>query len=65
MGNVEFRAQWEDVANGVKATFDEHGYVVLRGFLSSDEVAEARRELDRYIADVIPNIPVDCVFYEV
>lgn len=64
MGNVEFREQWEDVADEVKTTFDEHGYVVLRGFLSADEVAEARRELDRYIADVIPTIPVDCVFYE-
>jgi phytanoyl-CoA hydroxylase len=64
MFDVEFFDRWEDVALDVKAVFDEHGYVVLRGFLSADVVAEARRELDRYIAEVIPNIPVDYVFYE-
>lgn len=64
MSEVEFLDRWEDVADDVKATFDEQGYVVLRGFLSEDEVADTRRELDRYIAEVIPNIPVDRVFYE-
>jgi phytanoyl-CoA hydroxylase len=64
MSDVEFHDRWEDVAHGVKAVFDELGYVVLRGFLSVAEVAEARRELDRYITEVIPTIPVDYVFYE-
>ena len=64
MSDVEFSERWEDVADAVKAVFDEHGYVVLRGFLSEGEVAETRRELDRYIDKVIPNIPVDRVFYE-
>ncbi|MFT5366311.1 MAG: phytanoyl-CoA hydroxylase [Candidatus Latescibacterota bacterium] len=64
MGDIEFHNRWEDVADGVKTAFDDHGYVVLRGFLSVDEVADVRRELDRYIAHVIPTIPVDCVFYE-
>lgn len=64
MTEVEFSTSWEADLEAVKAAFDEHGYVVLRGFLSADEVADVRRELDRYMAEVIPTLPVDRVFYE-
>ena len=48
----------------IKAAFDKHGYVILREFLPPDEVAQVRNELNRYIQDVIPNIPPDHAFYE-
>lgn len=64
MDDVEFHASWEEIPDVVKAAFDEHGYVVLRGFLAADEVANVRKELDRYITEVIPTLPVDRVFYE-
>lgn len=64
MLDVEFGEPWETISEQIKAAFDAYGYVVLRGFLSEDEVAHTRRELDRYVAEVIPHIPVDAVFYE-
>ena len=48
----------------MKGRFDEDGFVALRGFLSPDEVAELRREIERYVAEVAPRIPASEVFYE-
>lgn len=45
--------------------FDEYGFVALRGFLAPDEVAELRREIDRYLVEVVPRLPAREVFYEV
>ncbi len=50
---------------GLKKRFDEDGFVALPGFLSLDEVAELRREIDRYVTEVAPRIPASEVFYEV
>ncbi|MGH9844397.1 MAG: phytanoyl-CoA dioxygenase family protein [Blastocatellia bacterium] len=49
----------------MKRRFDEDGFVALPGFLSPDEIAELRGEIDRYIAEVAPRIPAGEVFYEV
>jgi len=49
----------------LKRRFDEDGFVALPGFLSPDEVAELRREIDRYVVEVAPRIPASEVFYEV
>lgn len=48
----------------IKSTFDQHGYIILRNFLSPTEVASVRTELNRYIQDVIPTIPPEHAFYE-
>lgn len=48
----------------VKAAFDRDGYVVIRGFLSSPELAELNRELVRYLTERIPQIPRTDVYYE-
>jgi phytanoyl-CoA hydroxylase len=48
----------------LKEAFDRDGYVVLPGFLSREEVAELSQEVDRYVRDVVPGLPVEEVFYE-
>jgi len=48
----------------LKEAFDRDGYVALRGFLNREEVVELSSEVDRYIRDVVPGLPVEEVFYE-
>ena len=48
----------------LKAHFDEHGFVSLPGFLSPEEVVELNRHVDTFIADVVPTMPPERVFYE-
>lgn len=49
----------------VRADYRRDGYVVLRGFYSPQEMKELKREIDRYVRDVIPTLPPDENFYEV
>ena len=49
----------------VRRTFLRHGYCVIRGFLSAPELAEARRVLEAFIADKVPSLPAEMVFYDV
>jgi len=44
--------------------FRTDGYVALPGFLNSQEVAELRAQVRRYISDVAPTMPREEVFYE-
>ena len=39
--------------------YERDGVVVIRQFLSADEVAEVRAELDRYIRDDLASKPAD------
>lgn len=48
----------------LKAEFDRDGFVVLRGFFSVDQAAEIRRQIDRYIRDVVPHLPPGDAMYE-
>ena len=48
----------------LKESFDEDGYVAIRGFLDADEVAEMNANLDRYIRDVLPGLDSTEVFCE-
>jgi phytanoyl-CoA hydroxylase len=48
----------------LKSTFDRDGYVVVRGFFSPAEVESIREEIDRYIREVVPNLPPGDVMYE-
>jgi len=47
-----------------KKLFDEDGFVVIRGFLDADEVAEMNSNIDRYIREVVPELEPTEVFYE-
>lgn len=44
--------------------FETDGYVLLPGFLSAEELGEARQNLDRFIADEVPGLPAQHAFYE-
>ena len=47
-----------------KEAFDRDGYVFLKGFLSAQEMAALQSQIDRFIADVVPTLPREQVFYE-
>ncbi len=47
----------------LKAQFDRDGFIVVRQFLPSDEFAELRANLDRYITEVVPSLPDSDAFY--
>ena len=40
-----------------KSDFDRDGFVALRGFLSGEDFTELCDNLDRYIREVVPNLP--------
>ena len=44
--------------------YERDGVVLIREFLSADEVAEVRRELDRYIRDDLASKPADAATME-
>jgi phytanoyl-CoA hydroxylase len=47
-----------------KQAFDEHGFVIVRQFLSADELTELATNLARYIRDVVPHLPDADAFYQ-
>ena len=47
----------------LKATFDQLGFVLVRGFLEPGQLEELCRELDRYIRDVVPTLPKESAFF--
>jgi phytanoyl-CoA hydroxylase len=44
--------------------FDRDGFVVVRDFLSAEELSELRSELDRYILEVVPTLPTTHAFFD-
>ena len=48
----------------LKETFDKEGFVVIRGFLPPNELRRLQDNLDRYIREVVPNLPDGDAFYE-
>src|SRR5438876_9767710 len=46
-----------------KSLYDRDGFVIVRQFLTPDELAELRARLDRYIRDVVPTLPDSHAFY--
>ena len=44
--------------------FERDGFVAIGSFLSRSEVATCLREVERYVAEVIPGLPAEHVFYE-
>lgn len=50
--------------NDLAAGFAEEGYVALRPLFDADKMAEINAELDRYIAEVMPTMPVEEVYFE-
>ena len=50
--------------NGLKSDYDRDGYTVVRPFLSDAELAELSSNLDRYIREVVPQLPPSDAFYD-
>lgn len=48
----------------LKTTYDTDGFVVIRGFLPPVELGRLKDNLDRYIRDVVPQLPDGDAFYE-
>lgn len=48
----------------LKLDFNANGFVVVRNFLPAADLADLRRELDRYIRDVVPTLSEKCAFYQ-
>jgi len=44
--------------------FERDGYVALQAFLSSAEISEIESNLQRFIQQIIPNMPAERIFYE-
>jgi phytanoyl-CoA hydroxylase len=47
-----------------KDSYDRNGFVVIPAFLSSSELRELRREIDRFLREVVPSLPDHQVFFE-
>ena len=48
----------------LKPSYDADGFIVVRRFLPSDELARLQDQLDRYIRDVVPRLPAGDAFYD-
>lgn len=48
-----------------RSQFTKDGFAVIRGFLGSEEVDQIIREIERYVADVVPTLSPEEAFYEV
>lgn len=48
----------------IKQDWDDNGWVAVRGFLNGQEVQGLRKEIDRYIRDVLPTVPEHEVMYD-
>lgn len=48
----------------VKDAYDRDGFMIVRQFLSVDEITELQEQLDRYIRDVVPTRSLSDVFYQ-
>ena len=57
-------SDWRDQQTELLQRFDEDGYVMLRGFLSGEQIRELREHLDRFIAETVPTMPANHVLYE-
>jgi len=48
----------------LREKFDADGFVIVRDYLGSAEVAEVQAQLARYIKEVIPTLPKDAAFFD-
>lgn len=50
--------------DALAAEFERDGYMTLRPLFDAEKMAEINAELDRYIADVMPTMPPEEVYFE-
>src|SRR5436190_9223349 len=49
--------------NQCKTIYDRDGFVVVKQFLAAPELAELRKNLERYIRKIVPTVPDSFAFY--
>ena len=55
---------WQQHPERAREVFERDGYIALPGFVAGAELAELQAELARVIAEVVPSLPREHVFYE-
>ncbi len=60
--NIEKRAVMTPEES--KAAYQRDGFILVHQFLPQDEMEELNTELDRYIREVVPALPVASAFYQ-
>ena len=50
---------WRRDGEALQSALARDGYVVVRGFLSAAEAAEANGRIERYATEVLPGLPAD------
>lgn len=53
-----------DKMEALKASFENDGYVFVKGFFSKEQVNEVNKELVEFIQATVPSMPANHVFYE-
>ncbi len=53
-----------DQKTEMKSRFDEDGYVTVTPLYSDQEIAILNAEIERFIRDVVPGMPIEKVYYE-
>lgn len=48
----------------LKTAFERDGYVFIPGFFNTEQIVEINRQLEAFIRDVVPGMPVKHVVYE-
>ena len=56
---------WQKDSLQLKEAFNRDGYVVLRSFFTNAEAEALNAHINRYITEVLPQLPSDAAFYEV
>ncbi len=56
--------EWQRQPEQARATFERDGYIALPGFLDEAELTELQAQLAWVIAEVVPSLPRELVFYE-
>jgi phytanoyl-CoA hydroxylase len=54
----------EKKMTNIKTDFDKQGYIAIKNFLDAAELYELKAEVQRFIKEVVPNIPAEQVYYE-
>ncbi|MEO6874622.1 MAG: phytanoyl-CoA dioxygenase family protein [Opitutaceae bacterium] len=50
--------------DGLRERYEADGFVVVRGLYADAEFAELKSELDRYVRDIVPNLPKEAAFFD-
>lgn len=62
--NVKINKDRQNNADYLRQIFKQDGFIAIRGFLDAQEVAEVHENLKRFIAEVLPTLPKEQVYYE-